>query len=247
MSDKNYFHGKLQDLLRRYQRGEDMVFSAFMTAEEADEAASLCRSAHLPFFLFGGYDEAERMMLAISDMDPETLRFCYPITLVSIQTYEPDLLSNRDILGALMAAGIRRDCLGDIIARDGVLLFFANEQIVDFLIENVSYIGRCAVVLKRQEGSFSIPSPHFEDHRDTVASLRLDAIVASLIKGSREQACKMIELGYVLVNHRSMGKKTKEISAGDRIIVRGRGKWIVDECDTLTKKGRIVIKTRKYI
>lgn len=247
MSEKNYFAGKIHDLIRRQERGEGMVFSSFLTAEEADEAARICRAARAPFHLYGGYNEAERKMLAISDMDQETLRFCYPFSLISVEAYEPQEISNRDILGALMASGIRRDCLGDIIARDGILLFFASEQIADYLLENVDSIGRQGVVLKRQEEGFLIPPPHFEEHRDTVASLRLDAIVASFARCSREQACKMIELGNVTVNHIQMDKKTKEIAAGERIVIRGRGKWIIDECAGHSKKGRIIIKARKYI
>ena len=247
MSEKSYFAGKIQDLIRREQRGESMVFSSFLTSEEGEEAAAICNRFHSSYFLNGGYDDAERKILAISSYDEETMRFCFPIVAISVSGYNLANITNRDVLGALMSAGIRRECLGDIIARDGTVLFFAEEQIADFLIENVVSIGREKVILKRIEGIPLIPPPQFEEHRDTVASLRLDAVVSSLLHVSREQACKMIDLGYVSIDHNVILKKTREVWAGARIVVRHRGKWIVDECGSQTKKGRIVINTRKYI
>ena len=247
MSEKNFFAGKIQDLIRRQERGEDLIFSNFLTSEEASDAMTICRKSRVPYAFYGGYEDAERKMLAISSMDEETLRFCYPIVAISISGYDLELISNRDILGALMGSGIRRDLLGDIIARDGVYLFFAAEQIADYMIENIVSIGRQSVELRRMDGDFFVPPPHFDEFRDTVASLRLDAIVASLARISREQACEWIELGLVSVNHKPIDKKTKIIEAGATISIRGRGKWIMDECDSFSKKGRIIIKTRKYI
>ena len=246
MNDKNYFAAKIQDLIRREENGEGMVFSNFLTAEEGAEAAAICKKAGASFVLYGGYPESERKMLAVSSLDEENLLACFPIVLLRLSGGDLSAVSHRDVLGALMGTGIRRELLGDIIVRDGKAVFFAAEHIKQFLIQNVTSVGRQNVTLEEAPLSFEIPKPHFEELRLTVASLRADAVVGGLCHCSREQANRLIDGKFVSVNHVLLEKKTKEIHAGDCVVVRGSGKWIVDQCGDLTKKGRAVLLCRKY-
>lgn len=246
MSEQSYLAGKIEDLIEREARGETMVFSSFLTPEEGVIAASLCQKARAPHLLFGGYEESERKMLAVSSMEQEVLCQCFPIALLRFEG-ELSEISNRDVLGALMATGIRRDVLGDIIVRDGLVLAFVADHIKEFIINNVSTIGRQNVKVCEAPYGFEIPKRKFETMRVTVASPRIDAVVGGLAHLSREQACRLIEGKMVYLNHTLQEKKTREIHAGDSIVIRGSGKWIIDECGDLTKKGRTVIISRKYI
>ena len=223
-----------------------MVFSSFLTAEESAEAAAICKKAGAPFMLYGGYSESERKMLAISSLDEETLKSCFPFVLLQISGGDLSTLSNRDVLGAVMATGIRRELLGDIIVRDETALFFAVAHIKDFLVQNVTSVGRMAVELAEAPLTFEIPKPHFDELRLMVASLRAYAVIGGLCRCSREQASRLIDGKFVFINHVLLDKKTKEIHAGDCVVVRGSGKWIVDQCGDLTKKGRAVLLCRKY-
>lgn len=247
MNEQNYFGGKIHDLIRREARGEEMVFSSFLTAEEGASAASICKNAGAPYFLYGGFDHAERKILAVSSMEHHLLKPCFPIVLLSIAAYQPELISNRDILGAVMATGVRRDCLGDIVARQGMLLMFVAAHIAPFLIENVSKIGNQHVRISEIFEEVEIPEPEYQSLRLTVASMRLDAVIAALAKVSRDQACQMIEAGNISINHIPAVKRTKELLSGDCVVIRGKGKWILDSCDGTTKKGRIVLECKKCI
>ncbi len=247
MNEQNLFDGKIRDLIHRGMGANGMAFSSFLTAEEAEIAAGICKNNGASYLLYGGYDEAERKILAISTMEPDLLKLCFPLVFLEIKVSHPDELSNRDVLGALMAAGVRRDVLGDIIVRDGVVMVVAADHIKEYLIQNICSIGRQTAILKEADADLKIPPPHFEEIRMTVASLRLDAVVAACCKTSREQANQFIESGTVYLNHMQILKKTKEISAGDCISVRKKGKWLIDECGDVTRKSRIIIKTRKYI
>ena len=247
MNERAYFSGRIEDLISREQRGEPFVFSGFLTAEEAAEAEAICRRAGAPYLLYGGYPASERKMLAISSLDEETLVQYFPIVLLQIECDDADSLTHRDVLGALMALGIRRDVLGDIIVRDGCALFFAAEHIRDFLIQNLSSIGRQNVRLLEAAEDLKIPEPQFESLRITVASPRADAVVGALGRFSREQAAQLIEAGQVYLNHVLLEKKTKDIQEGDGLVIRGCGKWIVEECVGTTKKGRTVLICKKYV
>ncbi len=247
MNEKALFAGRIEDLIMREAGRETMTFSGFLTAEECVEAEAICKRYGAPYLLYGGYDSAERKILAISSMDRQTLRLCFPIVLIRIDGAEIERLTNRDVLGALMGSGIRRDVLGDIIVRDGQALFFAADHIKDFLMQNITSVGRQNVKLSEAPSDFMIPEPHFEYLRTTIASLRADAVVGGLAKTSREQANRLIEGKLVYINHILLEKKTKEVHPGDCIVIRGFGKWIIDECRDQTRKGRAILECRKYI
>lgn len=247
MSEQHYFTAKIEDLIRREACGEAMAFSGFLTGEEAVLAAAVCKKNRAPYLLYGGYEGSERKMLAVSGYDAKVLQQCFPIVLLQLQGGDLSKLTNRDVLGALMATGIRREVLGDIIVRDGQALVFVAEHIKEFLMQNVTSVGRQNAKLVEAPATYKIPEPHFESIRTTVASLRADAVVGGLGRVSREQANRLIEGKLVSINHSPLEKKTKEVCAGDCIVIRGMGKWIIDECDAQTKKGRAVLVCRKYI
>lgn len=247
MRERDLFAGRIEDLIRRESAGESMVFSGFLTPEDCVEAEAICRRYGAPYCLYGGHESCERKMLAVSSFDRETLLLCFPISLIRVSCPDPSALSNRDVLGALMAQGIRREVLGDIIVRDGQVLFFATEHIKEFLIQNVTSIGRQSVQLSEAPPLYEIPAPHFDYLRITVASLRADAVVGGLAKTSREQANQLIDGKSVYLNHSLLEKKTKEVHPGDCLVIRGLGKWIIDDCSQQTRKGRSVLECRKYI
>lgn len=247
MSENDFLLARTEDLIWREANGEPMVFSSFLTAEEAALVGEFCAKRKAPHYLFGGYDDSERKMLSISEIEPEILKEAFPIVLLRIIGVDPNAISNRDVLGALMGTGIRREMLGDIIVRQGIAAFFVCEQIAEFLIQTVDSIGRYRVSLEVAESDFLVPPPLFESVRTTVPSLRMDAVISSIAHVSRDQAGKLIEDKLVQINHKTIEKKIKEINAGDRLVVRGFGKWIIDDCGELSKKGRIVLHCRKYI
>lgn len=247
MENRSYFEAKVSEWIRREQNGEPFVFSSFLTMEEAAIAERICKKEGAPFDLIGGCDENERKVLVISSWSREELMPCLPFLLLCVTGRDLKTLSHRDVLGALMSLGIRRDLIGDIVARDGVVAFFAMDHIADYLIQNLTSIGRLSVELSVADEFFELPQPRFEELRLTVASLRADAVVAAFCKCSRDQAVRLIEEGAVFINHSIIEKKTKEVCAGDCVNVRRFGKWIVDQCGDMTKKGRTVLLCRKYI
>jgi len=246
MNDNGFLIGHINDLIARESRGETMVFSAFLTSEESAIAAAVCHKQKAPFLLWGGYDDAERKMLAVSDLDMDMLKLCCPIVLLQFLG-DVEKLTNRDVLGSLLASGLRRDVLGDIIVRDGLVLVFVSEHIKDFIMNNVSSIGRTKVTVKELSPDFKVPERRYEELRFTIASMRMDAVVGGLTHLSREQACRLIDGKMVAINHVPVEKKTKEVHSGDCVVIRGHGKWIIDSCQDLTRKGRIILNCKKYI
>jgi RNA-binding protein YlmH len=81
---------------------------------------------------------------------------------------------------------------------------------------------------------------------DTVASLRLDSVVASAFNLSRGKASEAITRGIVFVNHMETTKPDQQLSEGDRITLRGKGKAVLSEIGGKSRKDRQYIKIERY-
>ena len=72
-------------------------------------------------------------------------------------------------------------------------------------------------------------------------------VIASLLKCSRRVAVEFVESGLVAINGMPHDKITFSVKGNDKISVRGKGKFIVDDTSDVSKKGRTILKYRKYL
>ena len=83
--------------------------------------------------------------------------------------------------------------------------------------------------------------------RDTVSSLRLDAVCSTGFRMARGKAAELISSGHVQVNWRPCTKADKLLAEGDTVSARGFGKFQLAEVGGVTKKGRTAIVVKRYI
>ena len=83
--------------------------------------------------------------------------------------------------------------------------------------------------------------------RDTVSSLRLDAVASSGFSMSRGKAADLISSGKVQLNHQECLKPDRPVNEGDTLSCRGFGKCVVKEVGGPSKKGRIMIVLERYV
>ena len=81
----------------------------------------------------------------------------------------------------------------------------------------------------------------------TVASARLDSVVSAVYPLSRERSAAAIRQGLVFVNGISADSVSRTVKPGDKISVRGNGKFLVSDFFGTTKKGRLKLTVEKYI
>lgn len=222
-------------------------FVGFLTAEEASEVLRIAKSLHCRFSLFGGYDSAERVVFGVyPDWCEDQSAFC-PVKGVTFSFRPQDSLAHRDFLGALMSLGLTRESVGDILIEEGRAVVFLMNTVLPTVLNGIRKVANSGVTVT--EG-FTQPVPghgKMQDISDTVASGRLDCVVSALLKCSRNEAATLIEDGAVSVNSVCVDKSTKTVSAGDKITVRRRGKFIIESASSRTRKDRIVLKAKKYI
>jgi len=202
-------------------------------------------------FVFGGYPDSERNMLVYI---PEYLDEDYlfgedsPIVCIHADFYERDTLSHRDFLGGLLACGIARETIGDICVGKSCCDILVTAEIAPFLLQNFLSAGRVSLRLSTVPlADISIQEPEIREIRDTLASVRLDSVIASGFSIGRSLAAQYISAGKSLVDGLLCEKPDKVVVEGTKISVRSLGKIKLQKINGLTKKGRISVVIHRYV
>lgn len=248
-NDENIRINRFKDLARRsYERGIP-CFTPFLDMAEQDLLQRGRAEYAVPFWLFGGFDGAERAVAAFDTEEPEPGR--YPVAVVEIKAVNMKFkgsLTHRDYLGSLMGLGIERDRLGDIVVKDGYAYVFCLKDIAPFIAENCTSVGRVTVECRVADpGETADTEPKFEELIELLASERIDAAVARLAKCSRSAAVSLIIQGKVFINRRESREGSDRITAGDVISIRGTGKFRYEGIAYTGKKGTDHGKFLKYV
>ena len=238
---------RLLDAVRLCSRRSQPVFVGFLSQAEAFSAQEvLRREGFFRSMFWGGFEGAERVMFgAFPDyLEPEPELF--PISAVTASFRDCDKLTHRDFLGSLMALGITRDTVGDLLIEPGRGVLFLREEMAGYVQTQVEKIGRVGV---RLTPGFTEPLPGglgFEPFSAVIASPRLDCVVAAALRTSREKAARLVESGAVLLGGVQILSVSAAVKDGDRLSVRGQGRFILDQIGPETKRGRVNLSGRKY-
>ena len=157
-------------------------------------------------------------------------------------------LTHRDVLGALMGLGIKREIIGDIIMCGQGCQIIIEASLADFILQDFNMIGAAPVVVSRLSLSDIAPRQEkIKEIKTTVASLRLDVVAAAGFGTSRTTMSDEIGVGKLKVNWQDAKSSDKTIKTGDIISMRGRGR--VEVCEVLgqTKKGRTSILLKRFM
>ena len=122
------------------------------------------------------------------------------------------------------------------------------DTVADFLLSSWNSAGRAKLtVTEIPAAHLHIPEVRCEEVRDTVSSLRLDAVCSTGFRMARGKAVDMISSGHVQVNWRPCTKADKLLTEGDTVSARGFGKFQLAAVGGVTKKGRTAIVVKRYI
>lgn len=239
---------RVADAVYGAQNRHQSKFIGFLGEHEAAYAAQVARSLHHPAHrLFGGYEGASRVYLGVFSQFDEQDDHHFPIFPITFSYRKADKLTHRDFLGALLALGLTRDSVGDILTGDGSAVVFANEACAALCISEVAKVG--SVGVNAQSGILASldTAREFDVIEGTVASARLDSVVALVTKLSRQQSAVHIAAGLVGINGRQTDNISYKLSTGDSLSIRGYGKYIFDGVSGVSRKGRQRVIVRKYI
>lgn len=206
--------------------------------------------------LFGGYGSAERkigvFIPKLYGVETEEAYLEYdegrPLKAIRIIKDKFSTLSHRDYLGAIMNCGIKRETVGDILVDEKGASVVVLEEICSYLMQSLDRIGRGSCICEEQPlGDFETAQPNTVEIFSTVASLRLDNVVATAFEISRKAAVTAIEQKKVYVDGVLMEKNDFRVPVGAKIVCQGKGKAILSEQTGLSRKDREKIVIKRYV
>ena len=225
----------------------------FLSPQQQALALDLLRLAGIPetgYMSLGGYEGAERnILLFLPDwLEAADAGSQSPIRCLRASFREEEKLTHRDFLGSLMGMGIVREKVGDILVGPAGADIMVLDTVAEFLLQSWNSAGRARLAVTAIEPwEVRVPEAKCQEVRDTVSSLRLDAVASAGFRMARGKAAELITSGRVQVNWRECTKPDKLLTAGDTVSARGFGKFELTDVGGVTKKGRTSIVLKRYI
>ena len=240
MEEREVLRGRIRDLWNRTQQGDYLNHTGFLALDLQSYAMQVIREERIPthnsagaYCVFrGGYEEADRKVLLFvpSYMGEEELDAgiaqgegaftCVRIAAVKAGFAAPP--THRDYLGVLQD-------IAPFVCRELTRVRHTT------VTTAVTAPGECpSVVNTRLESGSS-------------ASERADSLAALVFHLSRSQAQRLIEQEKVFADGRIITSSSYTPSPGERISVRGYGKFRYLGTDGTTRKGRLIVRFERYI
>lgn len=262
----------VDDLCRRAEGGV-ICHTSFLTMREQMEVDRHIGSAGRRATVYwGGFDGSERKMLfclpdyitaspdavstiPVRELDADELRpwldetWQESMAVLQVKGSGYKTLDHRSYLGSLLSLGIEREVLGDIVVQgDAQALVVCERKIADYLLGTWKTVGADTVKVS----AVTLPEDFFverkfEEIRDTIASDRLDCMLAALTNLSRDKAQTMIRAGLVDVDFMTEQRPDRSVPQGAMLSVRGYGRYEIVGTDGVTRKGRLRLIAKKFI
>ncbi len=236
---------KAYDICKKAEFSYGCFFTKFLTPLEAATINERFPKSDPELHFFGGYGGAQRVVAMFGKEDEYT---SYPIRAVKVRTKNGEVLSHRDYLGAVLALGLKREIIGDILVRDDDAIILCLDGYCEYICDNLTSVASAQVSANAECDLSSLKlAPKFERIPRTVSSLRADCVISAFTGKSRSDTVRLIERGLVTHNFKQLKSPDAKIKDKDVISVRGFGKCNILTSNTTTKKGRIYVEIEKYI
>ncbi len=241
-AEERQFLAHFLDLCLRARKERSCVFTDFLTPGEAILAEQAANGiADLVLYASGLVDGAERKVLAIchDQCGPSEEEFGL-IALEIVSNNKKELeLRHPDVLGAMLGLGIVRKVLGDIIITPTAAYCICRENIAPVILGELQQVGRVGVTVSIV-GVEDLPKKeeNWPEISVSVASLRLDAVLAAVYHMSREEASRKIKSGQVKVNFREEIRPAINLEENDLVSVRWHGRFRIKATAGQTRSGR---------
>ena len=239
----------LTDLRRRAEKQNCYMYSGFLSPAEQAAFLASAPQGGIPYAFEGGAPAAERRILIFGGENDLGYPPEPPIAVLAVRPVSEkyaEALSHRDYLGAVLALGIERELVGDIIVREKSAYILCLRQIADYICANLTEVRKTKVQVTAEEGTVPELEPVLKEEHLNVASERLDAVVAAFCGLARGKADALFAAERVFVNSLPEKRGDRRLKEGDVFSVRGFGKGIYDGIVKETKKGRYYVSVRRY-
>lgn len=224
-------------------RNSQYLFTGFLSPAELDIYYRMERElSYVPVTVFGGTADCERVMLRFGSEELCGYEEAFPIQCIEISPLVEKFgeeLGHRDYLGALMNLGIERGTLGDIIIDGKHAFLFCTEKMAPYIAENLDKVRhtnvRCRPAKEIPESTIT----RLERRTIQVSAVRADSVIAKVYNLSRGESVELFRAKKVFVNGRLNENNGGQLKSGDKVSVRGYGRFQFVEIAGETRKGKL--------
>lgn len=252
MNEEQWLEKRVEELAEKCRMRDIPTHTEFLNLNEQDIFYRTMRKQKgVRYVLAGGYPMAERKVgMFLPSYLEEGDESMLPVSCVHILPLNEkfaDKLSHRDYLGALMNLGIERHKTGDIVADGTRAWLFCMTDLADYICENLGQVRHTRVYAEIGEVPAEVLQPEFETIEGSVASVRLDALLALAFKTSRSKMVPCLEAGQVFVNGRLVMSASEVPAEGAIVSVRHMGRFVYRGVKSETRKGRLFVTVDRYV
>ena len=250
------FIAKVMDKLNTVNMRNYMTSTDFLDLHQQKLAQDFLKKQKVnDYFFFGGNEYTERKILFLfpdklnKEIALEEAKNWIQVVRIELPKYNNDVYTHRDYLGGMIKLGIKRDKTGDIFVYPEGADIVVQKEIAQFLQDNLSKLTRFSKsnieVLHIKE--LKLPEIKYEESTIIVPSLRMDSVVSEILRISRNKTSQIIEEERIFINFELCTNRSKILKIGDKISIRGKGRFEIAEELGSTKKDNIKLKILKYI
>ncbi len=236
---------RVYDTVQGAEKNHSAKTTQFLNGHELSLAQrALAKSCCVCFSAYGGFDDAERQVIAFY---PDGVPPDWHLSVIKTSGRDIEALSHRDYLGGILALGIKRDAVGDIVIGEGCGFIICKTEIAEYIVSELKRIGNQPVSLSLCGFSEINRLPKkFREIRTTLSSLRLDAFLGAGLGVSRSDAAALVKSGRVSVDWAPSDSVSRTVAEGQTVSVKGHGRLELFGIKGETKKGRLAVVIRRY-
>jgi len=246
----------LIDLANRCEQRSIPMYSRFLNlAEQSLIEEDIQAFSGVDVVMDGGHTFAERRVACFYPRGAQYFEDTVPpfsmITIRPKNGHFAEKLTHRDVLGTLMGLNIDRSCIGDILflndEKGSILVFVISDEIASLIRSGVDRMKHTTVVCEPASQELAIAyRPVFKEVKASVASLRIDCMIAAAFSESRSKMSGLFPAKRVFVNARQVMRPDLLIREGDIVSVRGFGRFRFSEVLGRSKKDRQMVLLELY-
>lgn len=228
-------------------KNHDERYTDFLNPYELKNAVSVLNGIDdVKYSIYGGYKNCERNLIYIYPYYVDERDLDIPIKALEVRgNFKFKEVSHRDYLGSILGLGIKREKIGDILIHENFCQIVVQRDICDFILLNFKKVGNNNVSINEIDIlNLKDSASQHKEISFTASSLRLDCIISGIYNLSRQDSNKYILGEKVYVDFEPVNSISKNITNGNLISIRGKGRAVISEIGDLTKKGRIKVKAK---
>lgn len=240
------FVKRMFDRVERTNRTFQVVYTPFLTSAQQEICTQILGKQVL-YKMDGGYEQAEYKCLALCpDVDTFDEVKMPIVCLCASFSMKYGKITHRDVLGALMNLGMRREQFGDILIQEENIYIFVNRDNSSFVQLNCTKVAHFTIQFKPYTGTLN-QEIQIQYRSLIVTSLRLDVLVSAIANLSRAKAQALIRSKLVKVDHQILEDCSYLCNNNCILSIRGYGRFCLKYEHKTTKKGNLVVQIGIYV